>query len=117
MEPRHYLLYITQNYSFAVLRPLQKAIQARGDTVAWFLFGKDINADYLRDDEICLSDIKQVKDYSPCAVFVTGNVVPDFFPGIKVTVFHGFDARQRANDDHFFIRSGEPRGGKERMVV
>lgn len=104
MEPRHYLLYITQNYSFAVLRPLQQAIRARGDKVAWFLFGKEINADYLRDNETCLSTIKQVKDYSPCAVFVTGNVVPDFFPGIKVTVFHGFDARKRANDDHFFIR-------------
>ncbi len=105
MEPRHYLFYITQNYSFAVLRPLQQAIKARGDTVAWFLFGKDINTDYLRDDETCLSDIKQVKDYSPRAVFVTGNAVPDFFPGIKVTVFHGFDARKRANDDHFFIRN------------
>ncbi|MCK5394346.1 MAG: CDP-glycerol glycerophosphotransferase family protein [Gammaproteobacteria bacterium] len=104
MEPRRYLLYITQNYSFAILRPLQQAIRARGDSVTWFLFGKDINADYLRDDETCLSNIKQVKDYSPCAVFVTGNVVPDFFPGIKVTVFHGFDARKRANDDHFFIR-------------
>ena len=104
MKQRKYLFYITQNYSFAVLRPLQKAIKARGDTVAWFLFGKDINKNYLRQDEICLSSVKQVKDYSPNAVFVTGNVVPDFFPGIKVTVFHGFDARKRANDDHFFIR-------------
>jgi len=104
MKPRNYLFYITQNYSFAILRPLQEAIVARGDNVAWFLFGKDINKNYLRDDETCLSSVRQVKDYSPCAVFVTGNVVPDFFPGIKVTVFHGFDARKRTNDDHFFIR-------------
>ncbi len=105
MKQRKYLFYITQNYSFAVLRPLQKAITARGDVVAWFLFGKEINENYLHKNENRLSTIKQVKEYYPLAVFVTGNVVPDFFPGIKVTVFHGFDARKRANDDHFFIRN------------
>lgn len=104
MKQRKHLFYITQNYSFAILRPLQNAIKARGDTVSWFLFGKDIKESYLRKDETRLSSVKQVKDYSPDAIFVTGNVVPDFFPGIKVTVFHGFDARKRANDDHFFIR-------------
>jgi len=105
MKQKKYLFYIVQDYSFAILRPLQKAIQARGDTVAWFLTGKEINENYLHEDEVRLTSVGQVKDYNPCAVFVTGNVVPDFFPGIKVTVFHGFDARKRANDDHFFIRN------------
>lgn len=105
MQKRKYLLYISQNYSFAILRPLQDAIRARGDEAAWFLTGKDIDVNYLHKDEIRLHTIKKVKEYSPLAVFVTGNVVPDFFPGIKVTVFHGFDARKRANDDHFFIRN------------
>jgi CDP-glycerol glycerophosphotransferase (TagB/SpsB family) len=104
MQPQHYLFYISQNYSYAILRPLQKAIRKRGDQVAWFFSGNEVDQKYLRNDEIKLTTITQVKDYSPCAVFVTGNVVPDFFPGIKVTVFHGFDARKRANDDHFFIR-------------
>jgi hypothetical protein len=105
MKPRRYLFFATQNYTFSILRPLQKAIKSRGDEVVWFLTGEDINKDYLHSDEMCLHTIKQVKDYSPFAVFVTGNIVPDFFPGIKVTVFHGFDARKRANDDHFFIRN------------
>ena len=105
MKQQKYLFYIVQNYSFAILRPLQEAIKARGDTVAWFLTGKEINENYLHKDEVRLISVAQVKDYSPCAVFVTGNVVPDFFPGVKVTVFHGFDARKRANDDHFFIRN------------
>jgi len=104
MQARHYLFYISQNYSYAILRPLQKAIRERGDQVAWFFSGNEVEKKYLRNDEIQLTTITQVKEYSPCAVFVTGNVVPDFFPGIKVTVFHGFDARKRANDDHFFIR-------------
>jgi hypothetical protein len=105
MKQKKYLFYITQNYSFAVLRPLQNAIAARGDSVAWFLTGKQINENYLHEDELRLTTIKQVQEHAACAVFVTGNVVPDFFPGIKVTVFHGFDARKRANDDHFFIRN------------
>lgn len=104
MKHRRYLFFATQNYTFSILRPLQKAIESRGDEIAWFLSGKDINKDYLHQDETCLHTVKQVKNYSPFAVFVTGNIVPDFFPGIKVTVFHGFDARKRANDDHFFIR-------------
>ncbi|MBL4711310.1 MAG: CDP-glycerol glycerophosphotransferase family protein [Gammaproteobacteria bacterium] len=105
MKQRKYLFYVEQNYTFAILRPLQKAIQARGDTVAWFLTGKEIDINYLHEDEARLFSVEQVKEYTPCAVFVTGNIVPDFFPGIKVTVFHGFDARKRANDDHYFIRN------------
>jgi len=104
MSPRRYLFFATQNYSFAILRPLQKVIQARGDEVAWFLSGKDINKDYLQSNETRLSSVSQVKNYSPCAVFAPGNVVPDFFPGIKVAVFHGFDARKWANEDHYNIR-------------
>ena len=104
MQPQKYLFYISQNYSYAILRPLQKVIRERGDQVAWFFSGNEVDKKYLQSDEVQLTTIAQVKTYSPCAVFVTGNVVPDFFPGIKVTVFHGFDARKRANDDHFFIR-------------
>ena len=105
MKPQKYLFYVEQNYTFAVLRPLQKAIKARGDTVSWFLKGDEVDEHYLHADETRLASVEQVINFSPCAVFVTGNIVPDFFPGIKVTVFHGFDARKRANDDHFFIRN------------
>jgi CDP-glycerol glycerophosphotransferase (TagB/SpsB family) len=43
--------------------------------------------------------------YNPCAVFVASNNVPDFFPGIKVQLFHGFNAQKRdENKGHFRIR-------------
>lgn len=106
MSKNRYLFYAAQNYSYAILRPLQDAIRSRGDEAAWFLVGKEINAAYLRDDELQLTSPAQVKNYMPRAVFAPGNVVPDFFPGIKVGIFHGFDTRKWAseNDDHYNIR-------------
>ena len=104
MKEIRYLFFAEQNYSYSILRPLQKAILARGHKVAWFLAGDEINKSYLGKDEQQLTTIQQVKDYSPVAVFTPGNVIPDFFPGIKVAVFHGFDARKWASDDHYNIR-------------
>ena len=42
-----------------------------------------------------------MKSYKPIAVFVPGNIVPDFFPGIKVQVFHGLEYKKQG---HFVIR-------------
>lgn len=101
---KKYLFFVQQTYSFSILRPLQEAILARGGSVAWFLSGDEINKAYLRENEISLTTVKQVRDYAPLAVFAPGNIIPGCFPGIKVTGFHGFNARKRSNDDHFFIR-------------
>ena len=59
MLTKRYLFYISQNYSYAILRPLQIAILARGDQVAWFLEGKNVNADFLTADEFQLMSIKR----------------------------------------------------------
>ena len=107
MQSKRYLFYISQNYSYAILRPLQEAILARGDKIGWFLEGKEVNPSYLQGDELQLKSIIQVKEYSPHVVFVPGNVVPDFIPGIKVGVFHGFNSgklNRRGFEDHFNIR-------------
>ena len=104
---KRYLFYISQNYSFAILRPLQKAIWARGDEVKWFLYGNEINEEYLSDNETRLLTIDAVKKYQPNAVFVPGNVVPSFISGLKVAVFHGFNSgkrNRRGHEDHFNIR-------------
>lgn len=96
-----YLFYISQNYSFDILRPLQQQILARGDSVAWFLMGSAVDPSRLHEDEHQLHSAEEVKAYNPAAVFVPGNVVPDFFPGIKVQVFHGFEWKKKG---HFRIR-------------
>ncbi|MGL4752054.1 MAG: hypothetical protein ACRCXB_06480, partial [Aeromonadaceae bacterium] len=104
---RRYLLYAEQNYAYAMLRPLQQAIRARGDEAAWFLAGQQINPDYLKLDEVRLPSVRAVCDWQPDAVLVPGNTVPSFIPGLKVAIFHGFNvAKATRSDDrgHFNIR-------------
>jgi len=104
---KRYLFYISQNYSYAILRPLQKAIKARGEQIAWFLEGEQVEACYLNDDETHLLTVKEVFNYSPDAIFYPANIAPTFLPGINVAIFHGFDAGKldkRGNNDHFKVR-------------
>ena len=96
--PKHYLLYGSERYALAILRPLQAAIRARGDEAAWFFDGP--GAHDLRADERLLS-VAQVRAWNPRAVLTPGNHLPHFFPGVKVEVFHGFDA---GKPRHIYIR-------------
>ena len=108
MPAKRYLLYISQNYSFAILRPLQKAILARGDEVVWFLEGNEVNKEFLALDERRLTSVDEINQYNPLAIFYPANIAPTFLPGLNVAVFHGFDAGKldkRGNNDHFKIRN------------
>lgn len=108
MQAKRYLLYISQNYSYAVLRPIQEYLLSRGDKVAWFLEGQQVSAQHLHENEQQLLSIADVVKWRPDAVFVPGNVVPNFIPGVKVGVFHGFNAgkmNRRGRSDHFEIRN------------
>ncbi|MDH5765549.1 MAG: CDP-glycerol glycerophosphotransferase family protein [Gammaproteobacteria bacterium] len=98
-----YLFFATQLYCYSILRPLQEAIRRRGDTVAWYLYNIP---DLLTEDEILLESVQAVQHYNPDAVYAPTNWVPDFFPGVKVQVFHGFDAGKRVGtrQEHARIR-------------
>jgi len=99
-----YLLFASELYALAILRPLQAAIRARGAEAAWF-FERDAPAAHLRSDELRLPTVQAVMDWKPEAVFVPGNWVPQFFPGLKVEVFHGFSVGKRSESrGHFRIR-------------
>ncbi|MDV7104196.1 CDP-glycerol glycerophosphotransferase family protein [Vibrio sp. TH_r3] len=105
---RRYLLYIAQNYAYAICRPLQEEILAQGGEVTWFLEGDEVNPDYLRENEIRLNTIEKVKQFNPDVVLVPGNVVPRFIPGLKVDIFHGFNSGKRVRRGkarHFEIRN------------
>lgn len=104
---KRYLFFISQDYSFPVLRPLQKAIETRGDEVKWFLYGKELTYSFLKDTEQRLLTVSEIIDYSPHAVFVPGNVVPSFIPGLKVEVFHGLPGNKTKKSGeiyHYIIR-------------
>lgn len=96
---KHYLLYGSERYALAILRPLQAAIRARGHEAAWFFDGP--GADELRPDETHLPVTTAVRAFDPVAVLTSSNAVPHFFPGVKVEVFHGFDA---GKPRHIYVR-------------
>ncbi|NDV70436.1 CDP-glycerol glycerophosphotransferase family protein [Dysgonomonas sp. 25] len=101
---KKYLFFASLSYSFSILRPLQEEIRRRGGEAAWYLEPECDN--WLEEDEIQLKTIEEVMEYNPIAVFAAGNYVYDFFPGVKVAVFHGYAMNKRADkiDDHFSIR-------------
>ena len=95
---KHYLLYGSERYALAILRPLQAAIRARGDETAWFFDGP--GAEDLVEGERLLT-VDEVRRWNPLAVITSSNAVPHFFPGVKVETFHGFDA---GKPRHIYIR-------------
>jgi len=101
---KKYLLYVSHLYAFAIVRPLQEEILRQGGNVAWFL-AQERYTPRLREGEHLLGTVDAVMKFQPDVVFVASNVVPDFFPGIKVQLFHGFNAQKRdASRGHFKIR-------------
>jgi CDP-glycerol glycerophosphotransferase (TagB/SpsB family) len=85
-----YLLYGSVRYALAILRPLQDAIRARGDEAAWFFDGD--GASELEAGECLLGSVREIVDWNPHAVLTSSIRLPRFIPGVKVQVFHGFDA-------------------------
>ena len=99
-DDQHYrfLLYAEQNYSFEILRPLQALARSHGHEVKWLLVGNAISSDYLHEGEQQLASVRDAIIYDPHAVFVPGDRVPSFIPGLKVEVFHGLNERKRGNE-------------------
>ena len=101
---KRYLFFVSLTYSYSILRPLQSEIFRRGGEAAWFI--EEPCEDQLEADERRLHTIGEVLEYNPIAVFAPGNHVYDFFPGVKVQVFHGYAMKKRIEkiDDHFTVR-------------
>ena len=100
----NYLFFVSLAYSYPILRPLQEEIWRRGGDVAWYVEDSCVNL--LKENEKRLNTIQDVMDYQPIAVFTPEIFVYDFFPGVKVCVFHGYAINKRAEkaDDHFTMR-------------
>ena len=108
MPAKRFVLNISQNYSFAILRPLQEAIRNSNRDVCWFVQGSSVNLEYFTADEKVLNTVDDVMKYDPDAVIFPANIAPTFFPGINVAVFHGFDAGKvdkKGLNDHYKVRN------------
>ena len=91
------LFYVEQRYAFGILRPLQAEIKLRGGAVHWLLVGDEIDECNLLPDEQCVPNAEAAVALNPAAVFVPGDRVPSFIPGLKVQVFHGLNEDKRGN--------------------
>lgn len=99
---KNYLLFVSHSYAFSILRPLQTEILKRGDNVAWYI--EDTSPTFLREGEKQLKTIDDVLKFNPYAIFAPGNHIYDFFPGIKVEIFHGLYYKRTDFGDHYKIR-------------
>lgn len=99
-----FLIYISYPYSLPIGWPLEQEIKSRGDQVCWFSDVQETKK-HFKKGETLLEDVQAVLDYNPHVVLTATDQVADFFPGIKVQIFHGFSANKRPEmNDHFKIR-------------
>lgn len=96
-------MFATEEYALPILRPLAAAAQARGQAVGWIV--PDGVAAQLAPGEQRIKSLKAAKALQPEAVYCAANWVSPRLPGVKVQVFHGFNAEKRdPGRGHFAIR-------------
>lgn len=99
-----FLIYISYAYGIPIGKPLVTEIQKRGYEVKYFAEEKE-TVTYFSDLNNVLLTVHEVIQYNPQIILCTSNSVPDFFPGIKIQVFHGFSVGKREEKKgHFNIR-------------
>jgi len=89
-----YLFFVTKPYSFSILEPIDQFItNSNNGETAWFTASTAKN---IIPNGKLLNTTEEVMAYNPDAVLVPGNIVPNYWPGIKVQIFHGLDDEVRA---------------------
>ena len=84
-----YLFFVTKPYSFPILEPIDQYISdSNSGETAWFTASTALN---IIPNGKSLKTTEEVMAYNPDAVLVPGNIVPSYWPGIKVQIFHGMD--------------------------
>jgi len=95
------LFFCENKYALDILYPLyQEAIKQRYE-VLWYIHAPKITKFDWENDVHWTSSIQACYDYRPAAIFVPGNIVPYYLPGVKIQVFHGYAAEKK---DHWIIR-------------
>lgn len=96
-----FLIYISYSYAVPIGNPLESEILRRGYSVKWFS-DLDDGVTALHNKDNRLSTIEEVISYKPHIVLAATNDVPDFISGLKVQIFHGFNAQKRPEGNNNF---------------
>ncbi len=101
---RKFLIYFSYSYALPIGKPLEEEILRQGHTVAWFCDEKE-GQNALHSNPRLLENIEEAVTYKPHFVLAITDSIPDFITGLKVQIFHGFNAEKRSfKRDHFRIR-------------
>lgn len=97
------VLFCENKYAIDILYPLQEHVTANRlpHDVLWYVHQPKIDNFPYADSVRWTSSMQEVYDFSPEAIFVPGNIVPYYLPGVKIQVFHGYAAEKK---DHWIIR-------------
>lgn len=97
------VLFCENRYAIDILMPLyEEANKQKRHSVLWYICTKKITKYTLPEDAVWTDSMQAVYDFSPDAIYVPGNMVPYYLPGVKIQVFHGYAAEKK---DQFRIRN------------
>lgn len=96
------VLFCENKYAVAILSPIHEyAMKTNEHEVLWYVHAPKFPHFPLKDSVAYTTSMQQVYDFAPEAIFVPGNIVPYYLPGVKVQVFHGYAGEKKG---HFIIR-------------
>lgn len=97
------LLFCENRYAIDILNPLQEYVTDNNlpHEVMWYIHKPQKSTFEYASKVRWTNSIQEAYDFSPEAVFVPGNIVPYYLPGVKIQVFHGYAAEKK---DHWIIR-------------
>lgn len=96
------VLFCENKYAIDILAPIQlEADKEGGNTILWYVHPQKIANFPLKEKVSWTNRMQTVYDFNPEAIFVPGNIVPYYLPGVKIQIFHGYAAEKK---DHWVIR-------------
>ena len=96
------VLFCENRYAVDILQPLDtEANNQKRHEILWYVHTKKIKKFPLDGSVKWTDSIQEVYDFKPDAIFVPGNIVPYYLPGVKIQIFHGYAAEKK---DHWVIR-------------
>src|SRR5690606_20815033 len=96
-----FLIYISYSYAVPIGNPLEEEIIKRGYTVKWFSDKEDGKKAISQKTNV-IHTVKELIDYQPDIVLTATDIVADFITGLKVQIFHGFNAQKRPEGNNSF---------------